>query len=106
MDHWRAVIPPHRLIEIHYEDLVAEPDQTARSLIAFCGLEWDSACLHPELNRQAIATASAWQARLPIYRSSVGRWRRYEPWLRELRDLTEPSGMAGKPTGDTPASAT
>jgi tetratricopeptide (TPR) repeat protein len=106
MDHWRAVIPPHRLIEIHYEDLVADPDQTARSLIAFCGLEWDSACLHPELNRQAIATASAWQARLPIYRSSVGRWRRYEPWLRELRDLTEPSGMAGKPTGDTPASAT
>jgi tetratricopeptide (TPR) repeat protein len=107
MDHWRAVIPPHRLIEISYEDLVAEPEKTARSLIAFCGLEWDSACLHPELNHQAVATASAWQARQPIYRSSVGRWRRYEPWLRELCDLPEPTGTAGRPTGETPdASAT
>jgi tetratricopeptide (TPR) repeat protein len=86
-DHWRAVIPSDRLVEIDYEDLVAEPERAARSLIAFCGLEWDPSCLHPELNPEPIATASAWQARQPIHRGSVERWRRYEPWLRELREL-------------------
>jgi hypothetical protein len=89
MDHWRAVIPASRWIEVRYEDLVAEPEQTARSLLAFCGLEWDAASLHPEQNRQTVATASAWQARQPIYRSSVERWRRYEPWIGELLELRE-----------------
>jgi hypothetical protein len=28
-----------------------------------------------------------WQARQPIYRRSLERWRRYEPWLGELRQL-------------------
>jgi hypothetical protein len=41
----------------------------------------------PHLNRRTINTASLWQARQPIYRTSVERWRRYEPWLGELREL-------------------
>jgi len=28
-----------------------------------------------------------WQARQPVYTTSVARWRRYEPWLGELRQL-------------------
>jgi tetratricopeptide (TPR) repeat protein len=87
MDHWRAVIPSDRYIEIDYEDVARVPEKTARSLLAFCGLDWDPACLHPERNREAIATASHWQARQPIYRSSLERWRHYEPWLGELRSL-------------------
>jgi hypothetical protein len=87
MDHWRAVIPTDRYIEIDYEDVARDPEKTARSLLAFCGLDWDPACLHPERNRQKIATASHWQARQPIYRSSLERWRHYEPWLGELRSL-------------------
>jgi len=87
MDHWRAVIPSDRLLEVDYEDVVGEPEKTARRLIAFCGLAWDPACLRPEENRDAVRTASSWQARQPIYRSSVERWRRYEPWIGELRTL-------------------
>jgi hypothetical protein len=34
-----------------------------------------------------VKTPSRWQARQPIYRSSVGRWRAYEPWLGELAAL-------------------
>jgi tetratricopeptide (TPR) repeat protein len=87
MDHWRTVLPPDRLLDVDYEDLTADPDGTARRLIAFCGLDWDPACLEPELNRDRVSTASLWQARQPIYRHSVERWRRYEPWLGELRQL-------------------
>jgi tetratricopeptide (TPR) repeat protein len=87
IDHWRAVLPPDRWLDVHYEDVVGEPEKTARRLIAFCGLEWDPACLRPEDNPNEVRTASSWQARQPIYQSSVERWRRYEPWLSELRAL-------------------
>ena len=34
-------------------------------------------------------TPSKWQTRQPIYRTSVARWRRYEPWLGPLRELVD-----------------
>jgi tetratricopeptide (TPR) repeat protein len=87
MDHWRRVLPANRMIDVDYEQAVAAPAETAQRLIAFCGLEWDQACLSPDRNADPVRTASRWQARQPIYRTSVERWRNYEPWLGELRDL-------------------
>jgi tetratricopeptide (TPR) repeat protein len=87
MAHWRNVLPPDRLIEVDYEALVADPEPHAKRLISACGLDWNDACLEPHRNTRKIATASLWQARQPIYRTSVERWRRYEPWLGELREL-------------------
>lgn len=87
MTHWRSVLPSERFFEIDYETLVADPEPVTRRLVAFCGLEWHEACLAPHRNRRPVTTASLWQARQPIYRGSVARWRRYEPWLGELRDL-------------------
>jgi hypothetical protein len=86
-DHWRTVLPADRMIDVDYELAIAAPEETARRLIAFCGLEWDPACLRPERNTDAVQTASRWQARQPIYRTSVERWRNYEPWLGELGTL-------------------
>jgi len=91
-DHWRAVLPADRMIDVDYEEAIAAPEETARRLIAFCGLEWDPACLSPDRNVDAVRTASRWQARQPIYRTSVERWRNYEPWLGELRELL-PTGQ-------------
>jgi tetratricopeptide (TPR) repeat protein len=87
MAHWRQVLPPDRLIEVDYEALVADPEPHTRRLVAASGLEWDDSCLAPHRNARPIQTASVWQARQPIYRTSVERWRRYEPWLGELREL-------------------
>ena len=101
MAHWREVLPPDRSIEVDYEELVADPEPLTRRLIATCGLEWNEACLAPHRNQRRITTASLWQARQPIYRTSVERWRRYEPWLGELRELLtsveDRSGGAGAP---------
>ena len=87
MEHWRRVLEDDRFIEIQYETLVANREAETRRLIAFCGLDWNEACLTPERNRRAVNTASLWQARQPVYTTSVERWRRYEPWLGELREL-------------------
>ena len=64
-----------------------------RRIVEFCGLDWDDTCLHPEQNDRLIKTASVWQARQPVYSSSVERWRRYEPWLGELRQLLPEAGI-------------
>ena len=86
-EHWRRVLPPERFIEIDYETLVAEPEPVIHRMIAACGLEWDEACLRPDRNGRVVRTASKWQARQPIYRTAVERWRAYEPWLGALRKL-------------------
>ena len=88
-DHWRGVLPADRFIEVAYEDLTREPEPVIRRIIAGCGLAWDDACLRPERNPRAVRTPSKWQTRQPIYHSSVARWRRYEPWLGQLRPLVD-----------------
>jgi hypothetical protein len=63
MDHWRAVLPSERFIEVDYEDLIADREAVTRRLIAFSGLDWDDSCLSPERNERTVRTASLWQAR-------------------------------------------
>ena len=95
-DHWRRVLPADRFIEVDYEELTREPEPVIRRIIAACGLAWDDACLRPELNPRAVRTPSKWQTRQKIYRTSVARWRRYEPWLGPLRALVDSKGNDSK----------
>lgn len=87
MQHWRGVLPADRFLEIDYERLISDREAETKRMIAFTGLDWDDACLRPEGNARTIKTASAWQARQPVYATSVEKWRRYEPWLGELGQL-------------------
>jgi tetratricopeptide (TPR) repeat protein len=89
MDHWRSVLPPDRLIEVDYQELTREPEPVIRRIIAACGLTWHDACLRPESNPRAVKTPSKWQTRQKIYRTSVARWKRYEPWLGSLSALVD-----------------
>jgi tetratricopeptide (TPR) repeat protein len=91
MTHWRQLLSPDRFLEIEYERLVAERETVTRQMVAFCGVEWDDRCLRHEHNPRLIRTPSKWQARQPIYTGSVARWRHYEPWLREFRELLTPA---------------
>jgi hypothetical protein len=95
MDHWRKVLPPEIFLDVQYERLIADREAETRRLIAFTGLDWDDSCLRPEQNERSINTASAWQARQPVYASSMQRWRHYEPWLGELRQLLSAEAQHG-----------
>jgi tetratricopeptide (TPR) repeat protein len=88
-NHWRRVLPSDRFIEVDYEDLTSTPEPVIRRIIAACGLPWHDACLRPQSNPRSVKTPSKWQTRQPIYRSSIARWRRYEPWLGPLRALLD-----------------
>ena len=95
VDHWQKVLPRDRFIEVDYEELTSAPEPVIRRMIAACGLAWHDACLRPESNPRAVKTPSKWQTRQPIYRTSVARWRRYEPWLGPLRTLIDDGSEPG-----------
>jgi tetratricopeptide (TPR) repeat protein len=81
MAHWRSVLPAGRMLDVRYEDVVADVEQQARRIIAYCGLPWTDRCLSFHETDRPVRTASATQVRQPIYSSAVGRWRVYERYL-------------------------
>jgi tetratricopeptide (TPR) repeat protein len=95
MEHWRAVLPPGVMLELQYEEVVADPEPHARRLLAHCGLEWDAACLRFYETRRPVRTLSAGQVREPLFRRSIGRARPYREWLAPLID----AGVVAELTG-------
>ncbi len=85
MAHWRRVLPAGRILDVRYEEVVADLDGQARRIISHCGLPWDDRCLAFHKTNRPVRTASATQVRQPIYRSAVGRWRVYEKHLSPYR---------------------
>ena len=89
MEHWRKVLPVP-LLEVDYEETVADLEGVARRLVAWCGLAWEPTCLEFHQAKRPVRTASAVQVRQPVFRTSVGRWKHYEHALASL-----PTGRGG-----------
>ncbi len=53
MDHWHHVLPKNRLLDVNYEDVVADLEQEARKLIDFVGLDWQEDCLDFYKNKKS-----------------------------------------------------
>jgi hypothetical protein len=83
MEHWRKVLPVP-LLEVDYEETVADLEGAARKLVAFCGLEWEPACLEFHRAKRPVRTASTLQVRRPVFTTSVGRWKHYQGALAPL----------------------
>jgi tetratricopeptide (TPR) repeat protein len=92
--HWRAVLR-ERLLVVRYEDLVQRFEETARGMIAHCGLAWEERISSFHAQGRAVTTASASQVRRPVYTSSIGKWRRYEPHLAPLIEALRAAEPAG-----------
>ena len=58
-----------RILQLHYEGMVKDPDETARVLFDFCGLEGD--------HKTVVADFTT---------DDIGCWRNYEPYLTPLHD--------------------
>ncbi|MFL5328836.1 MAG: tetratricopeptide repeat protein [Gemmataceae bacterium] len=80
MEHWRRVLPVP-MLEIDYEQLVADQEAGSRWLVAWLGLEWDPRCLAFYQTQRPVQTASAAQVREPIHQRSIGRWKNYAEML-------------------------
>jgi tetratricopeptide (TPR) repeat protein len=91
MAHWKNLFPDN-LLEVNYEELVSESEQTCKNVFSFCKLNWDTKFLQLERNDTPTATASSAQVRGGIYQSSVELWRNYQT---ELAPLQEQLSLAG-----------
>jgi hypothetical protein len=89
MEHWRRVLPLP-MLEIDYEEVVAGLEPAARRLVAWCGLEWDRACLAFHQNKRVVRTASMTQVREPLYRRSLQRWKSYRDEIAPLLRILSP----------------
>lgn len=88
--HWHTVLPG-KVLDVHYEETVLDLESQVRRILAHCGLPFEEQCLRFHETDRAVKTASSEQVRQPIYRSALGKWRRYEKhlgvWLEELDDI-------------------
>ena len=85
MSHWKSLYGED-IIDVSYDNLVAEPEPVIRDVLSRVGLPFDEACLAPHRNRNSVRTASVWQVREAIHTRSSGRARNYERWLGPLRE--------------------
>ncbi len=90
MQHWAAVLPPGRILEVSYEALVADLEGESRRLLSYIGLPWSESCLGFHRTARSVRTASVVQVREPIYSRSIGRWRRFARELESLQALLAP----------------
>ncbi len=86
MAHWRAVLPPGRILDVRYEDVVADLEGQARRVVAHCGLAWDDRCLAFHKTARPVRTASLAQVRQPLYGTAVGRARAVDEFLAPLKE--------------------
>ncbi|HWU75699.1 MAG TPA: sulfotransferase [Rhodanobacter sp.] len=92
MAHWRRVLPG-RILEMQYETMVDSQEASTRQLLEFCRLPWNDDCLQFERNEAPVNTASVVQVRSPIYRSSLKRWKKYQPQLGALLAVLAEAGI-------------
>ena len=87
--HWRRVLPPGSILDVPYAELTSDPEPWTRRIIEFIGLPWDEHCLEFYKTVRPVNTASVWQVRQKIYKTSVERWRNYEKFIGPLRSLKD-----------------
>ncbi|MCG6872741.1 MAG: sulfotransferase [Gammaproteobacteria bacterium] len=87
MTHFRGLLGD-RILDVEYEQVVADTETQTRRLLSHCGLDFEPGCLEfSRSNPRAVNTLSNWQVRQPVYRRSLARWQRYEQHLDALAAL-------------------
>ena len=89
MNFWRKALPRMRMLEVSYETLTHEPEESSRALLDFVGVPWEPGCLEFHRTQRAVSTTSNWQVRQAMHTASVQRWRNYEPYIAPLLHLSE-----------------
>lgn len=88
MAHWKDVLPLP-ILDVRYEDVVANQEAQSHKILEFCGLDWNDNVRDFHLAKRTVQTASLWQVRQPIYTTSIEGWRKYEEFLAPLKQALE-----------------
>jgi tetratricopeptide (TPR) repeat protein len=100
MHHWEQVFPGE-ILTINYEDVIDDLEGSARKMLAYIGVEWEQQVVKFNELKRTVKTASVWQVRQPIYKSSKAKWKNYQKYLAPLLN-----GTNKKIVFETPSSIT
>lgn len=92
MQHWQTLHGEQVKI-LQYEDLVAKPEQQIQGLLNYCNLPWQSQCVDFHLNTAPVSTASKVQVRQPLNNKSIGRWRQFSQYTKEIQTYLISQGV-------------
>ncbi|AOW77641.1 hypothetical protein A3Q34_12745 [Colwellia sp. PAMC 20917] len=83
MNHWNSLFSDdiHQFI---YDELINSPEEHIRGMLNFLDLPWQNECLHFHEVKNQVKTASVWQVRQPLYKSSSQRWKNYETIIEKF----------------------
>ncbi len=84
MAHWHAVLPG-RILDVSYEDVVADPAAAARRMTEFCALDFEPQMLDIASSTDPVATASSVLVRDGIRKDRGGLWQAYAEELASMR---------------------
>jgi len=91
MRHWHEVLDL-AVLDVNYEDIVADQEGWTRKIIDHCGLPWNDDTLRyyevaaKQKDSVSAPTLSYNQVRQPIYKTSVGRAEKFAEFLGPLRE--------------------
>jgi tetratricopeptide (TPR) repeat protein len=92
MAHWQRVLPG-RILDVAYEDVVAELAATTRRMLEWLELPFEAGCLDFHRNPTPVKTTSSVQVRQPLYDSSIHVWRHHAAQLAPIRHRLEAAGI-------------
>jgi tetratricopeptide (TPR) repeat protein len=84
MNYARTILPAGVMLDLDYEDLVADVESGACRILEHCGLDWHPAILEYRQHERPVRTASVVQVRRPIYLTSVGRAKHYPAFCQDF----------------------
>lgn len=90
VQHWHKVMPG-AILDLRYEDMVADIDRSSHLLAEYCGVGWTPAMSRPDLNAEQVLTMSATQLRQPVHSRSVGKWRQHQALLAPFTEGLDPA---------------
>jgi len=91
MEHFQSVHKNIKLVK--YEALVENSEQQIKSLVKFCDLAWQPACIDFHLNDAPVSTASKVQVRQPLNNKAIGRWHAFKPHTDEIEQYLRNKGV-------------
>jgi len=83
--HLRTIVTID-VLEVRYEDTVANLERQGKRLLEHLGVEWndDILAFHQKAKKRMISTPSAAAVREPVHNRAVARWKNYEEYLKPV----------------------
>tara|TARA_Y100000590_G_scaffold466566_1_gene642450 strand:- start:2801 stop:4360 length:1560 start_codon:yes stop_codon:yes gene_type:complete len=89
MKFWKKFCGKY-IYEVNYEEIIQNNKVEVKKLLNFCDLDWDENCLkHHESNTTSIKTVSIYQARQPIYKTSLNSFEYYSKYLNNYFEILD-----------------